>query len=166
MKLYVLNPSGQKLSFQFRAPGERFVRTIDIGPGQQEVVYDGVPDNVYQVIHQYEHYGLIEDTDIRAKNRGYTGSIFALDRPVNIQSAKIAERMNYDALIERGEEVRKISAIAASETVASSIRGAGFSEGNLQDTMLGLKGEDAEGQPTVINEENVVRKGGSSRRAA
>ena len=164
MQLYVLNTTSQKLEFKFRLQGERSVRSMDIGPGQQEIVFDGAPDHVYQIIGQHERYGLIEDTDVRAKHKGFTGQVFALDRPVNIKSAKIAERQNYDALTERGEEVRKISAVAAADTVASRIREAGFSEGNLQDTMLGLKGEDVDGQPTIINEENVVRKGSGSQR--
>jgi len=159
MKLYVLNPSSQKLQMTFRVPGEKQVRFKEIGPGQQEVVYDGPPDSVYAIIGQNEVYGLIEDTDVRAKQKGFTGSIFAIDRVVDIKAAKIAERQNNDALIHRGEEIRKVSAIAAADVVAARLRGAGFSEAHMQDTMLGLRGEDEEGQPVVLNEETTVRKG-------
>jgi hypothetical protein len=160
MKLYILNPSAGKLQFTFRIPEQNGVRHVMIGPGQQEMVYEGSPDIVYNIVKQNERYGLIEDTDIRAKRRGFTGMLFATDRYVDIKSAKIAERQNNDALITKGDEMRKISAVAAADVVSNTVRNSQFSETSLQDTTLGLRGEDAKGDAVVINEENVVSRKG------
>lgn len=164
MKLFVLNPSRQKLMFSFRILNQGGVRYVDIGPGQQELVFDGQPDAVHYIIAQNERYGLIEDKDVRAKRKGHTGMIFAVDRFVDISSAEIAEKQNHESLIARGAEVRKLSAIAAAEVVGAKIRDAGFSESHLQDTSLSLRGEDEKGQTAVLNEESTVSRQGEQRR--
>ncbi len=158
MKLYVLNPSRQKLTFNYRVSEQSGVRYMLIGPGQQEMVFEGKTDVVFDIIKQNEIYGLVEDTDAKSIRRGFTGMIFALDRPVDINAAKVVERQNQTALTERGKEMRKISAVAAADTVATKIMDAGFSQASLQDTTHSLRGEDENGQPVTVNEDTVVSK--------
>lgn len=156
MKLYILNPTAQKLRFNFRVPGERYVRQLYVGPGQQEVVYGGNADAVNAIIKQHEVYGLIPDTDVRAKRKGYTGMIFAQDRPVDISAAKIVERMNVDALTKRGDELREASAASVVQNISSEARNRGIAEDSIGDLTAGIRGEDEEGRTVAINSEKIV----------
>lgn len=161
MKLYVLNTTPQRINFTFRVPEQKGTRFVGIGPGQQELVYDGMQSEVRSIIDQHTRYGLIEDTDVRSHRRGYVGMIFATDRPVNIEHAKLAERQNHTALVERGDDLRRASAISAAEVLSKRVENSGFSPSLVQDTMVGTRGEDDRGDPVVVNEEITVSAKGS-----
>lgn len=157
MKLFILNPTGQITRFQYRVPGHpKQTRYVLIGPGQQEVVFDGDQEDIKDIVDQHAVYGLIPDHDVRAKRKGYTGLIFSYDRPVDITAGKIAERQNLLALAERGDELRAASALSMVDNVTQAARDRGMSTAQLGEAVASIVGEDEKGEVTAINEEKRV----------
>ncbi len=81
--LYIANATKQSLTHCFRAPETGRAQMIEIPSGQQQAIgKDWTISQVDSVIQHLEIYGATEAKTVKGKNKGASGIIYSVDKPV------------------------------------------------------------------------------------
>lgn len=120
--LFVANTSNKNNEFLFRLPGIEQLRRVIIAAGKQvQILKDVHNEEIESVITQHQIYGLTSANDIAKANK-FVGLLYAIDKPVSINSMELAIEKNNDILLEDGYELRKLAAVAMNESVLPEVK--------------------------------------------
>lgn len=110
-KLYVANTSRQNAQFVYRLPNMEVTRRA-IPAGKQELMYDGELTFIEEIIRQAEQYGMKPAEEV-TRTKSFVGLAYRIDKPITVEQFMIADDVNYDALADFGQEIRRNAALYA-----------------------------------------------------
>lgn len=142
MKMYVANATKQKIDFAYRLPeinGAR-VQQIPIG-GQIQLTGELNQLQVDSIIEQFGKYGMISVDEVD-RSKAFTGLCYSIDKFVPVSKIMQAVRVNESVLQERGQLIRKESAIAENNRIEQIMQESGI-PGELRKLELTVQEEKA-----------------------
>lgn len=165
MKLFIANCTKQNQLFLYRVPGENreTPNMQEIGVGKCVAIYrDDTNADVFEsIIEQHADYGLIAASEID-RTKDFIGMCYQFDKPIDVEKIIRALGRNDIVLKERGEEMRKLAAVAISDQADKDAEEAGGRVQGLEVTVeeVAVPG----GKDTEINETIAIEKSGSKGR--
>lgn len=118
MKIYIANCTQQTQNFVYRVLGQPGVRQQMIDVGRQiKLSGDMAMEEIEYIVGQHTRYGMMRDTDVSGKRRGFNGLVYAIDRPVSVDNMTLIVEFNREALIEQGQKLRKEAAVAVTQAI-------------------------------------------------
>lgn len=125
-KLYIANCTKQHNHFHYRVIGSTraFNQTIEAGK-QVQLSGDFQQEDIDSIIQQHEAYGLIDSNRVKSA-RNFVGLCYSIGKPVTLNAMEVAFDQNTKLLDAQGQELRKMAALAASQTIHESAEIGGF----------------------------------------
>lgn len=119
--LFVANTSNKHNEFVFRLPERTQSITRYIPAGKQmQVLEDATKEEVDAVIKQHEVYGLVHQSQIKNACK-FAGTVYSIDKPVTVDAMEMAMEKNNDILLEEGQKLREIAAVASNAQLSEAI---------------------------------------------
>lgn len=122
MKLNVANCTKQNYIFAYRVPEENGVKQIPIRIGQQ-ITLPGdfsmpqiTNDSNSGIVDQHRKYGMIDVNDIN-RTEPFIGICFSIGKVINVDKIMTAMSHNDEVLIQRGRQLRQMSAVASNNLI-------------------------------------------------
>lgn len=117
MKLYIANATRQIQDFLYRLYEIKAPRVQHIPPGEQvQISGDLQTEDIDYIIQQHAPYGLISASEAK-RAKGFNGMCYSVDSPVKHDAIASLMDSNIDALVIRGQELRRNAAVAANNLV-------------------------------------------------
>lgn len=113
MDLWIGNATRQRYTFMYKVPEVAQYRHVTIEPGRQERIARLTAEEVAYIVDQHAMYGLISQDDID-RSQAFHGTCYSVDKPVSAPRLSYLMDHNLDELVERGREIRKVTAVAQS----------------------------------------------------
>lgn len=147
-KLYVYNCSQQIQEVHYTLPEVRGYRKYTIEMGRQTALNGELHGpELDVVIQQLERYGATEAGKIRDVKH-YSGLIYSVDKPVNIDQIKHGTAHNKQVLVEEGKKIREQAAMAVNQDLENSTGAApGVLEMSVEEEKSGSLESDEEHAP-------------------
>jgi hypothetical protein len=165
MKIYVANCTPQVHNFVYRMLGQTGIRQQMIEVGRQvRLSGEMTSEEIDFIVNQHAKYGLIRDTEITRKTRGFNCLVYAVDRPVAVDNMTIVLELNREALVTQGQQTRKEAAVAVTNAIENEGPGLKALELSVvEEDRPGVEGTMAEGL-RVTREEGPATSGDAPRR--
>jgi hypothetical protein len=146
MKLYIANCTQQQFNFVYRTLGQIAARQQMIEIGRQtRLSGEFTAEEIEYIVEQHAKYGLIRDTEVNSRRRGFNGLCYAVDRPVSVENMQIVMTFNSEALVEEGRRLRMEAAVATSTAIETEGQG-------LSALELSVVEEERPGHVTQVSE--------------
>ena len=146
MKLYIANCTQQDHNFVYRMLGQNGVRQQMIGVGRQvKLSGDLTTEEIEYVVNQHRRYGMIANSELSGKRRGFNALVYSIDKPVQVDDMALIVEFNREALDEQGRQMRKEAAIAVSNAIEQNTN-------TLSALELSVTEEEKPGHTPSVNE--------------
>lgn len=121
MRLYIANATKQVHDFIYRLPESPNAHKQQIEIGGQIVLAQELNSlDIDAVIEQHALYGLVKADEID-RARAFTGMCYSVDKPVSLPNIQKLFLVNHNALLERGQEIRKAAAVAVESQLQNNL---------------------------------------------
>lgn len=116
MDLWIGNATRQAYTFTYKIPEVDQFRSKNIGPGRQECIRNLTAEEIAYIVKTNAMYGLIPQEEID-RSEAFHGTCYAIDKPVSVTRLSYLMDHNIGELVERGREIRNLTAVAQSMNV-------------------------------------------------
>jgi len=125
MRVYVANLTKQRQEIYYWAPETeaKSPRMCPIEVGMQTVLPgDFNTPQIDAIVKQLSPYGLVHVKEIK-KAKPFVGLCYDIDKPISVDALRLGLIHNNEVLEERGQETRKLAAVAVSQALDNSTDG-------------------------------------------
>ena len=144
-KLYIANCTNQVQQFLYRLPETPSARMMVIEIGQQALLAEDLnPMQIESIVGQHAKYGMVAVADID-RTRPFIGLCYQVDKKIDMVKIQRAAEHNVSVLEHRGEELRKISAVAANNELEKAA-------GGLNKTRVSFQEDVQDGGKPKVND--------------
>ena len=124
MRVYIANCSSGPYIANTRIPEVTGVISQEIEAGSQVMYasYDLTGPQVDAIIYQLRKYGMCDVDEVSQKQAQVVPLLFSRDRPISLKAIHDCIARNRGILFKKGDETRKIAAIAADNTAVKALQ--------------------------------------------
>lgn len=125
MKLFIGNGTRHVYDFHYRMAETMQIRSQKIQPGAQVLISGELTKGeIDYIVAQHSQYGMISEDRID-QTRAFAGTCYSVDKPISATRLVYLLNGNLGHLVKRGEEIRRVNAVAHNNGINSVLAQSG-----------------------------------------